>query len=103
MYNGDIPFGPDGNHMDSRFGAKATWVPNFEFEAIMTFQYVTRGRSSVQFVFLDAEGKRYYMFAKDMSNLILATTLVNGVVSGRWTFCKRGSNYGVQFVESLGL
>jgi hypothetical protein len=38
------------------------------------------------------------MFLKDLYEMLLSTTIINGEIYGTWTFCKRGQNYGLQWV-----
>lgn len=42
-------------------------------------------------------GKEYMMFLADFSNIV--ELLVEGKLTGTFTFCKRGANYGVKYVK----
>jgi len=75
------------------------WVDNFEFTAALTIKGFQRGRSAAYFDLEDQlTGFQYTMFMKDMVDLITKGTITRGVANGRWTFQKRGSNFGVKLV-----
>lgn len=75
------------------------WRDNTPFEATMELTSFGRGMSAARFHWVDHEGHRYEMFMKDMEHVIQSTVIDHGVVSGKWRICKRGKNYGLQFVE----
>lgn len=73
------------------------WEDNRVFDATLTLNGFSRGRSAAGFRFVDEKGNSYYMFMTDMVSLLLLRTVIDhGKVLGTWTFCKRGSNYGVK-------
>jgi len=76
------------------------WVDNYEFEAKMEFVEIRRGRSAAGFIFRDKDkGKEYYAFMKTMQEIFTgASAILNGVVEGRWSFVKRGPNYGLEYL-----
>lgn len=94
---GDVPFDKSGNQMswaDSwRIGE---WKPNEEFNETLIFDGYGRGRSSAVLYFKGKEtGRRYSMFMKD------AEDALNGLaIFGKWTFIKRGGNYGIKFADT---
>ncbi len=102
MYKGDIPFDANGNQLaypDSYLMKSGTWRKNTPFQANMKIVEMRRGRSAMQYILEDDHGKRYTMFAKDMLNLLQQSGVVNGkALASMWTFCKRGSNYGVEAI-----
>lgn len=72
---------------------------NFEFDATLEFEEISTGRSAVRFHFVDVNtGKKYVMFLTDAQDII--KKLEKGKISGRWTFCKKGANFGVKLVEN---
>ena len=76
------------------------FVPNFEFEDTLIFKHFSRGRSSVKAHFESQNtGKKYEMFISDLEDVILNNSLTNGRVSGKFTFVKKGQNYGVLLLE----
>lgn len=79
------------------------WVENRVFENTLTYIDFGRGRSAVTFYFTGKDGERYPMFIKDFDELIRKHSLVNGSVTARWTFVKRGSNYGIKLAEEENL
>lgn len=70
-------------------------VDNYFFDATLTFIGFSRGRSSVKVIFQDIKGIEYEMFATNFSDLVKGCLLDNGVITGEWSFCKRGQNYGI--------
>lgn len=71
------------------------WIDNYIFEDTLKVLGSERGRSSVTFILEDSKGKIYSMFLKDMTDLIMNSKIDNGKICGRWSFKKRGSNYGI--------
>lgn len=77
-----------------------TWRDNYIFTATMTVVSMSRGRSAAYFHLIDERGKQYTMFMTDMVDMVKrARMITQGVVTGRWTFQKRGNNYGVKLVD----
>lgn len=88
---GDVPFDSNGN-MQSFPSHTEVWKPNEVFEETLIFEGTGRGRSSALFYFRgETSGKRYSMFMKDAGEILSGLKL-----SGTWTYCKRGENYGVK-------
>lgn len=72
-----------------------TWKENFEFDDVM---YVN-GRSAAYFdVEFEETEYKACMFMTDMTDIIMNHTITEGMVTGKFTFCKRGSNYGVRYL-----
>ena len=75
------------------------FVPNFEFEDTLIFTHFSRGRSSVKAHFeSQTTGKKYEMFIIDLEDVIKANYSITKL-SGRFTFVKRGQNYGVKLLK----
>lgn len=93
-----VPFDEDGNLLvypqEWRIDK---WVDNFEFEAIMEVATYTRGRSAARFVLKDTEtGVIYETFMKEFLRIVQSKKIDKGIIEkSKWTFCKRGQNYGV--------
>ena len=103
MAKGDyqIPFlnGKFQSYVETWRGKQIEWRDNCEFEAKMKIIGYGRGRSSAVFDLEDqATKEQYSMFMSDTMHLIATTNLKKGCVSGVWTFCKKGTNYGIQYV-----
>lgn len=119
-YNGKIPFDPRDqqlisyvdNYMKS-YGIPTShnvdgkwvhetipvdWQENIEFYDILRYTGFERGRSSISFIFEDSDGNKVPMFAKDFSDMVLKCSIVGGEVKGKWTYVKRGANYGISYV-----
>lgn len=103
--NYKIPFDQNGNQLDypeASYGYVngVLWsklslneVDNFVFEDILTFKNHIRGRSSITFIFERAlTSTTISMFVSDFSTIV--PQLVDGKVSGKFTFRKQGSNFG---------
>jgi len=91
-----------GYSIDNRI--KGEWRENKPFARTLQYQGWTRGRSSVNVIWQDDDGKTYPMFMKDF-DAILAGGYINmpaiigpSVVYGDWIVVKRGANYGIQLV-----
>lgn len=96
-----IPFSENGSLMhfaDQTFYKAAEWRDNYTFEATLEYVGLRRGRSAACFVVKDRNGCKYSMFMKDMEGVILKGQITEGEMFGTWTFTKRGSNYGIQYV-----
>ena len=116
MYGGQIPF-------VTKAGAEKLWgrpvagsmltygygsalkngyvelVDNHEFVATLFIVDYRRGRSAFNLILENTAGSRYYVMASDIMKVIKAAE--KGSVTGRWVFCKKGSNYGIQLLEEL--
>lgn len=77
------------------------WKENFEFEDTLIITGMSRGRSAANFNLQSTiDSKNYNLFMTDIVDLIRKVTITNGKIKGRWTFVKRGSNYGVKLLET---
>ena len=75
------------------------FLPNFEFEDTLLFGYFSRGRSSIKAHFVGLHtGKRYEMFISDLEDVIKAHRLTGSEIKGKFTFIKKGQNYGVKLL-----
>jgi len=76
------------------------WVQNHMWSDTMVLDGLERGRSAAHFIiYSEVSGKRYYMFMKDMVDMIKNHTIENGRISGCFTYAKRGQNYGIKYAE----
>lgn len=120
-YVGKIPFHPiNGNLMtwpkEYVFGGrnadgsytqlKPVWRDNYVFKAVLYLDRQERGRSAAHFILKDRHGTEYTMFMTDLVDVLNKACVMEGafceydgdtecIISVRWTFCKRGQNYGV--------
>lgn len=82
-------------------GVSFIWREPWEF--VDTFKIVgySRGRSAANFDLVsETTGMECSMFMTDATHLITTTVIDKGVVTGKWIFCKRGSNYGIKYLGS---
>ena len=98
-----VPFDKRGNLMSyvleyQNERGDVEWRENFVLETTLTWKDFYRGRSSPGIKFTDSDGREYPMFLKDLGELLLNSTMVKGKVTGKFTFCKRGENYGIKYV-----
>lgn len=97
-----IPFIVDHNGitmlMTFPWGDKIIWRDNYEFQEDMQILDYGRGRSSITFTFKSQkDGSVYHMFVSDLMKVIEKCEIKNGMVLGqKWTFIKKGANYGLQ-------
>lgn len=71
-------------------------VPNYEFDATLRYEDYYRGRSSVSFMLVDEANNRYSVFLSDFTEML--PHMVGGVIKGKFTFVKKGANYGIKYV-----
>lgn len=101
MKNYQIPFDNRGmQQYPYEYSEGFHWEDNRVFDATLTLGGSCRGRSAAGFVFVDGNGQQYYMFMSDMADLLFNAVLDHGKISGTWTFCKRGMNYGLKLVQA---
>lgn len=78
------------------------WKENYEFIDTLVLDGYSRGRSAANFNLKSkSDGKNYNLFMKDTLHLIQNATVYKGEIHAKWTFVKRGSNYGIQLVGIL--
>lgn len=99
-----IPFDDKGNQQDyptpswcNGANVEPTWVDNFEFVDTLTYDNYSTGRSSVGFRMKRTNGTIVNVFLSDFSKMI--PLLSRGQITGRFTFTKKGANYGCKFLE----
>lgn len=97
--NYEIPFDEAGNQLDYPAYRTVHWQANHSFEDTLTYQHYGRGRSAVTFVFTRADGRKVTMFVSDLDDIV--RHMVNGKITGQFTFIKRGQNYGCQLVKAV--
>jgi hypothetical protein len=77
---------------------EVVWKPNYEFEDKLHYLRYSRGRSSAKIHFKsEITDKEYEMFLTDFDDLMNNKGFDKNTVDGTFTFCKRGSNYGIKF------
>ena len=83
-------------HYPDNYPTLPEWRDNFDFTATLTFTGFNRGRSAAYAEFKNyLTGATFTMFLKDLDEVIKTCGIGNGKVEARWTFCKRGANYGL--------
>jgi hypothetical protein len=94
--NYDIPFldGDQQHYAEPWHGSRINWKPNFEFTDELVYQGYSRGRSAAYFNFSRQNGKTVTMFLKDFEEAIHFMEF--GRMKGKFTFVKRGMNYGAR-------
>lgn len=71
---------------------------NFEWEDELEYSGFGRGTSAAHLYFRSTKThKEYQMFLTDFNDIV--ELLVKGKLSGTFTYCKRGMNYGVKFIN----
>lgn len=93
------PVDSNGNMLEyfDYYYKPADWKDIEEFEATMTFVRYENGRSSLRFILEDENGKYWSMMAQCIDDFVFRSN--RGTVSGKWTMCKRGANYGLLLVK----
>lgn len=78
---------------------EVVWKDMFEFDAVLSLDGMTRGRSAARFIWSDKEGRKYEMFMADMLGLVQSGAVIErGCCDAKWTFTKKGANYGIKVV-----
>ncbi|NEI70991.1 hypothetical protein GR212_15535 [Rhizobium lusitanum] len=106
--NYKIPFNAAG---DQQHYPEMEWVSgkrvesvmkdNFVFDDTLKFDGTARGRSAAYFYFVrSSTGTRVTVFMKEFSEMM--PHLIRGSISGKFTFIKRGENYGTAFLGAEG-
>jgi len=101
-----IPFDPDGNQQDypTRTWRKdrpvdPKWRDNFTFTDTLTLKTYGRGRSSITFTMSRADGKTVSVFVSDFCDMASSENFKAGSITGNFTFCKKGMNYGCRLAD----
>ena len=95
--NIEVPF-LDGNQQHYPPVCHVQWVDNIEFDDTLRYKGFSRGRSAAYFHFTrQSTGKEVTVFMKDFTDMI--PFMVRGTVTAKFTFCKRGQNYGCRMVK----
>lgn len=96
-YTGCLPYSTADT---ARNKGRWIWKENYVFEDELKFKGFYRGCSSAGAKFISLkDGKEYNVFLKDLEQIITAKDLCSGVISGQFTFVKRGSNYGIRYLN----
>jgi hypothetical protein len=100
--NYKIPFDNKGNQLHYADWWKAATInlqDNHEFDGTLAYKAMHRGRSAAYFEFERVgEDRTVTVFMKDLVDMFPAMTA--GCVRGRFTFCKRGANFGCRLVAA---
>lgn len=91
-----IPFDKDGHQLP--YGLRAVELrDNYEFEDTLEYVNYSKGRSSIGFEFKRTDGTMVSMFVTDMNKIL--PLMKNGQITGRFTFSKRGENFGCKRID----
>lgn len=94
----EIPFTKDGNLCDYPDWRVSEWKPNYDFDATISVESFSRGRSAANFDVKDENGKMYNVFMTDFLDMVKHKDFKAGLLTAKFTFCKRGQNYGMKLV-----
>lgn len=102
--NYQIPFDSKGNqlsYVDEWMikNGRAILKDNEEFEETLTYSGYGRGRSSATIHFKDAKNNEYSMFLSDFDELMRSGKLSGNQIKAKWTFAKKGRNFGIKMVK----
>lgn len=108
-----VPFSPAGDlqhHPSISYGTvdgkstctAPTWKETYEFQDILEISDLEKSRNASYFVLKSKKNKlQYPAFLQDILYMIANSNARYGAIHGRWTFVKRGSNYGIVLVEEV--
>lgn len=94
-----VPFDKDGNQLHYPEYNTKEYKDNYVFDDKLEFRYFCRGRSAAYALFKSTninDCRQYTMFLTDLEQIMHKMT--NGVISGKFTFVKRGQNFGVSLI-----
>ena len=104
-----VPFDKDGNQEEYSYSWDDTptpeevgkvWRHNEVFADTLKYAGYRHGRAGGHFVFVRVSTrKNVHMFRTDFDDIV--PKMVSGMLGGMFTFCKRGSNYGIKLVSSV--
>lgn len=93
-----IPFDHDGNQLHYPDYKRFEMRDNYVFEDTLEFRDYSRGRSAAYFNFAkESDGREVTVFLKDFCEIV--KYMINGKITGKFTFTKRGENYGCKLVK----
>jgi hypothetical protein len=70
-----------------------------EFSTTLTFVCISRGRSSLRFVFRDEKNHvEYSMFQGGFEDMLKSVKIENGRVTGKFQHVRWGGNYGIEMI-----
>lgn len=97
-----IPFDKHGNQLDYAWDGDKTisWPDNHEFDDTLTLVTYGRGRSSITFTMRRANGKTVSVFVSNFCEMANDSAFKAGSITGRFTFVKKGTNYGCKLVAA---
>lgn len=96
-----VPFDTEGNQMHYPYGCYPDlkeFKDNYEFSTTLKFSYFVRGCSAAYAQFVSVSGMKCTMFLKEFEEVI--PYLKNGSITGDFTFCKHGQNFGVKLLKA---
>lgn len=99
-----IPYDKNGNMLQWDYDTYYTFGRrnNSIWADVLEYIGYGRGRSAAYFKWQSVFTKRiYYMFISDMNDVLLNTNMVDREVKGRFTYIKRGQNFGIQRIDEF--
>jgi hypothetical protein len=106
-----IPFDSKGNMCKYSHDTNIVeWRDPEPFEDTLYFLKFERGRSAAHAIFEAEEGPKtprhgitFQVFLTDLADMMqhFVSDGRTATITGRFTFCKRGQNFGVKLVEAL--
>jgi hypothetical protein len=102
--NYKIPFDRNGNQLhypesywSGNGRVECEMRDNHAFEDTIVFDSMERGRSAAYFYFKRSTGEKLVVFMKDLCDMM--PHVINGTVTGTFTFVKRGANFGTALIS----
>lgn len=100
-WDGRVPIHDSGEVLEwvgiTTGGSAWRWTDNRVFDATLVYDGYARGRSAAHLRFHDkSTGVKHTVFLGDFWAVV--AIMVRGEASGKWTYCKRGQNFGTMLV-----
>lgn len=90
----------DGGWHSQGIDRSIEWRPNDPFDATLTIRRLERGRSAARFWFEDEATKTMYpFFGQTLVDMLSASVMDHGKVTGTWIVVKKGANYGIELYQ----
>ena len=97
-----IPFDSNGNqlHYPASYGTIA-WADNCSFSDSLKIDRLISGHSAKYYNAVSTvTKKKFTIFARDLIDIVQHAEIKDGIMTGTWTFVKRGRYFGVAILEN---
>ena len=91
----------DGSIANTKIKSPTKQVDNFIFEDTLELIGSVNKSSTISFIFQSKTNKALYnMFHTNLLHMLKEKIMENGIISGKWTFIKKGPGIGLMLWEN---